>query len=98
MGRAHQAAVCRFQHLTHGPVARDGIRLRPDSSEVEPPLVVGAQLAATARLREPFVLHIVEPVFVRLPDREVRARYGLAAHRANPALEETRLAGGAVGE
>src|SRR5215217_1093224 len=96
--RFHQAAVCRLQHLTHGSVARDGIRLRPDRAKVKPPLVVGAQLAATARLREAFVLHIVEPVFVRLPDREVGARYGLPAHRSHLALDETRLAGGAVGE
>src|SRR5215217_1890747 len=42
--------------------------------------------------------HAVEPVFVSLPDCEVRARYWLPAHRAHPSLDETRLAGGAVGE
>jgi hypothetical protein len=56
------------------------------------------RFAATARLREAFVLHVVEPVFVSLPDREVRARYGLPVYGAHPALDETRLAGGAVGE
>lgn len=99
MSRAERMPIHQLQQLARRPIIRDGIRRRPQTIKVIPPLLISLELAPQVKLHLVGILLLVQPIRRGLPHFNRGTCKRLLRRKVHhTAVHEGHLAVGGLGD